>query len=150
MNRIGVLLLLLIVALLTACGGGETSVFDLEVGDCYNDPEDGSNQVAELATVSCDEPHDNEVFAVINHPAGEGEAFPGTEELDLFAEEECVPPFEEYVGRDYLESELFLYSIKPTEETWARGDREVVCALYAVDEEGNTVETDGSMRGSGR
>lgn len=135
---------------LAACNRGGTSVFELEVGTCYNDPEDGATEVARLETVSCDEAHDNEVFALIDYPAGEGEAFPGSDALGAFADEACVPAFEEYVGRSYADSELYYYSLRPTEETWADGDREIVCALYGVDESGNPTEIEGSMRGSNR
>lgn len=126
---------------LGACGGGDgVSVFGLEVGDCFDDP-DGQT-VEEVPAVDCGEPHDNEVFALVAHPATPDEGFPGRDAVVATAEELCAGPFEEYVGRSYEESRLYLFPITPSQETWADGDREIVCALYEQDE--------GKMRGSRR
>lgn len=126
---------------LAACGGGAAvSVFGLEAGDCFDDP-DGQT-VEEVPAVDCAEPHDNEVFALVEHPAGGDAAFPGRDAVIATAEELCAGPFEEYVGRSYEESRLYLFPITPSQETWAEGDREIVCALYEQDE--------GKMRGSRR
>ena len=40
--------------------GGVTDVFQLRVGDCLNDP--GSDEVLEVVTVPCADPHDYEVY----------------------------------------------------------------------------------------
>jgi len=115
--------------LLTGCGG--SSVFDLEVGTCFNDEgETGTEQqVSSVPTVDCDEPHDNEVFAVVDLPDGE---FPT--DVAAQAQEICDGEvFTEYLGIPMLESEYSALTIYPTSETWADGDREVVCALYRDD-----------------
>jgi hypothetical protein len=159
MNQLRVLLLLVLVTLLVACGGGpardesgavveegDESVFDLSVGDCFDDPEELEGLVSDLTLIPCDQAHDNEVFALVDHPAGDGDAFPGDDAMDTFAEEACLPAFEEYVGLPYEESVFAYYPIKPTEETWADGDREVVCVLY----EGQLEKLEGSVQGSNR
>lgn len=164
MNQLRVLLYLLLVTLLAACGGGaerdesgsvveggEESVFDLNIGDCFDDPEDNAEGlVSDLALIPCDEPHDNEVFALVDYPAEDGEAFPGDDAIETFADEECLPIFEDYVGLPYDESVLLFAPVKPTADTWADGDREIVCLLYAVDADGNAEALEGSMRGSNR
>ena len=45
-----------------ACSSGE-SVFSLELGDCFDDPET-FDEVSELDTIDCSEPHDNEIYAL--------------------------------------------------------------------------------------
>jgi hypothetical protein len=158
------LLAALFVALLgcTACGTGDdspdapapaasladegeaASVFDLGVGQCYNLPEE--TNVEEVNVVDCAEPHQYEVYAVIQHPAGPDEEYPGDEAISDFADEECLgSTFEDYVGTPYQESELFAFVLQPTAETWDVGDREFVCAAYL--EEG---ELEGSVQGSER
>ena len=47
---------------------------------------------------------------------------------------------------DTLDSELDLFPITPTSESWAEGDRVVYCALYALD----LSKLTGSMEGSRR
>ncbi len=119
------------------------SVFDLEVGSCYDLP--SGDVVEEVRVVDCDEPHDQEVIALVQYPAGPGEEFPGSEEIGAFADDECTSQFEQYVGVPYAESELLGFALMPTAETWPVGDREIVCAVYLEDE-----QLDGSVAGAER
>lgn len=132
--------ILLALALLAVACGAQGEVLSLEVGTCFDDPEDAS-AVSEVPIVDCDEPHDNEVFAVFTLP---GSAFPGAAELRDDAVEGCSDRFGAYVGEDYLFSELLIGAFWPTEVSWEEADdREVICYLYASD--GPLV---GSQRGS--
>ncbi len=128
--------------------GNPVSVFDLEVGDCFNDPteeeESSDGLVGELLVLDCAQPHDNEVFALLAFPAAEGNPFPAPQALDSYADDSCKEAFDLYVGMPYEESALFLWSIKPTEDTWALGDREIICALY----DGDMGKLEGTMRDS--
>lgn len=114
------------------CGDGDgedgPAALRLRPGDCFDDPADGALTQADL--VACDQPHDNEVFATIDHPAAAGEGFPGRDAVVAYAEQECVAPFAEYVGRDYDTSRYSLFPVVPSAESWERGDRQIVCALY--------------------
>lgn len=137
--------------LFSGLGGGTTSVFDLAIGDCFQDNEDGGDDlIEELQVVPCDEAHDNEVFGIVDYPAGSGEPFPAEDDLDTYTDEQCEVAFESYVGLPYAESELYYFPIQPTAETWADGDREIVCALYGVDDDGELIDLEGSMQGSNR
>ena len=117
-------------------------VFSLEVGDCFLDPSaDGG--VEEVPGVPCDEPHDNEVFYIHTIEASE---FPSEEEMDTLVSEECEgSAFESYVGVDYGSSELYVHPLKPSEGSWAQGDRELVCVLYDPD-----AQLTGSAEGANR
>ena len=114
--------------------GTSTSVFDLREGTCFNDPvTQDEDLVEELAVVSCDTAHDNEVFAIVDHADGLEAAFPGQEAISEFADQECEAVYYTYVGTAYADS-LFLYSTYyPTAESWDEGDREVICYLYHPD-----------------
>ena len=127
--------------------GTNTSVFDLREGTCFNDPVTVEEDlVEELAVVSCNTPHDNEVFALVNYPDGSEAAFPGTETINEFAETECEAIYYTYVGTAYADS-LFLYSTYyPSEESWSDGDREVICFLYHPDLEKLTDSQKGSNK----
>lgn len=120
-------------------GGG--NVFDLAVGDCFDDTT-GEEEISDVPVVDCAEPHDNEVFHVFDVADGD---FPGEDALVQSAEEGCLPAFESYVGRDYATSRLDIFPITPTATSWSSGDREVICALYDVE----LVKLEGSMRDSG-
>ena len=132
-------LLLLILFLLGGCRGA--SAFDLDVGECFNQPESGS-AVGEVELVECDEPHDFEVFHLVDVEDGE---FPGESAVNEFADVACAAAFEGYVGRDYQSSGLYVSYLHPTAASWAEGDREVVCLLRM-----DNGQLSGSMRGSER
>lgn len=148
-----VLLILLVVGAMAVLRGGgspdddgaDVSVFELTVGTCFDDVaafgEQGGGEVGDLPVVECDAPHDNEVYAVFNV---EESAFPGDEAMRETAEEGCLARFEPYVDRDYDSSRLVISHLVPTDGTWARGDREVICFLYDIDLE----KLVGSMEGS--
>jgi Septum formation len=125
--------------------GEATSVFDLDIGQCYNTP--AETDVDEVNTVECDEPHQYEIYALPQHPAGPDEDYPGDEEISDFADDECLgDTFERYVGVSYESSELLAFVLQPTEETWeAADDREFVCAVYL-----ESGELEGSVAGSER
>lgn len=107
---------------------GPVSVFELEVGQCFEEST-VEGQFSEVTLVNCDEPHLAEVFALLDHPAAPGEAYPGQDAVSSFASDECVARFEPYVGQTYELSAIFFTSFTPTEGSWEQGDREIVCLL---------------------
>ena len=118
------------------------NVFELAVGDCFDDDSSTDTELSDVPIVDCAEPHDNEVFFTFELADGD---FPGDDAILGEAENRCLPAFEEYVGRDYASSELDIFPITPTSGSWDNGDREVICALYDLDLDKLT----GSMQGSG-
>jgi hypothetical protein len=122
----------------SACG--TASVFELEVGDCFDDPPSG--EVSSVSAVDCAQPHDNEVYALYDY---DGDSYPGEEAMSSAADEGCESRFEDFVGIAYLQSDLFYTHLTPTQESWDDGDREVVCVIYEPGE-----KLTGSMEGAAR
>jgi hypothetical protein len=124
---------------LVSCGG---SVLTLDVGTCFDDPASFA-EVTDVPVVACADPHDNEVIAVftLSEPA-----FPGEDVVNARAGEGCVAAFEPYVGIAYAESIFDVGWFAPSADSWAIGDREVIC--FAFDLTG--AETVGSISGTGR
>jgi hypothetical protein len=129
-------------ALLVGCTSSGTDVFSLEVGDCFQDPDSTVDEIREVEAVDCEEPHDNEVFAVFDLPDGD---FPGADAISAASLDGCLERFEDFVGTPYPDSELYATWLFPTESSWGEDDREVVCVLFADGE-----QLEGSMQGSGR
>lgn len=128
---------------------GDTSVYDLTVGDCFDDPTMLSDELVEVESVDsvdCDEPHGAEVYAVVELPQGDGAPFPGDTEVAEAADELCLAEFDGYVGAAYEDSALYYNYYLPIEESWAEGDRMVTCLLLDFDGAPLT----GSMEDSGR
>ena len=142
-----VLVLMAVSALiLAACSSGTSeSVFDMKPGDCFDDVvEDGelAQELESVPMVDCDDPHDNEAYAVFDVA---GDVYPGTPALDDEAVVNCVPLFEEYVGSSYETSRLDIMFLYPLEDGWGEGDREITCVLFDLELQKLT----GSMRDSG-
>ena len=127
-----------------ACGDtGSDSVFNLGVGDCFDDEGLEGEILFEVPTVPCSEPHDNEIYYEYSMTES---VYPGREATLDAADQRCLQEFEGFVGIDYFESDLDLFSIVPTQESWDDGDRTVLCALFALD----LSQLTGSMRGAAR
>lgn len=54
---------------------------------------------------------------------------PGEDEMSIQAEDQCMPVFEAYVGMQYQQTEIWVTTVFPSQETWDIGDREVLCLL---------------------
>lgn len=134
-----VTLLLALAIVVAACSG---NVFDLEVGQCFNDP-DSFDEVANVDIVDCEEPHDNEVYHLFDLADGD---YPGTTAVEGEAIDGCLEAFEPFIGREYATSQFEVRYLYPTPETWDDGDREIVCAVF--DLSGNQVT--GSAEGTAR
>ncbi|MGM0618313.1 MAG: septum formation family protein [Actinomycetota bacterium] len=135
------LLTILLGVLLSACGPGEGAVSALQVGQCLHQPE-ASTAIEEVELVPCDDPHDFEVFALVELPDG---PYPGDSALPEMAQPACRGRFAAYVGVEPSDSVLATGLLVPSEDGWDGGDREVVCLLYEPDE-----RLQGSMRATGR
>jgi hypothetical protein len=131
----------------TGTGAGvETSVFDLEVGDCFSVE---SDELTTVVVVACEESHEYEAFALLDHEAAAADPYPGDEAMLEYANTACQPPFQAYVGREYETSIWYITSVFPSEETWAAGDREFVCTLNQQDADSEPIAVDGSAEDSG-
>jgi hypothetical protein len=119
--------------------GGDESVFDIAVGDCMSD-QSATGEVADVPVVPCEEPHASEVFHTYEIP---GDTFPG--DFTQVTQEQCGPAFQQFVGVPAEQSALTLTWLEPTAQTWAEGDRELVCIVE--DPAGNVT---GSLQGAAR
>ena len=127
--------------------GEEVSDFDIEAGDCFNanggESADGE-QLETVMVVDCEQPHVYEAYHVFDHEAGADAEYPGDDEILAYADEACQPEFEEFVDHDYQTSIWYITSVTPSAETWAEGDREIVCTLGTENDD----EVTGSAEGS--
>lgn len=120
---------------------GTLDAFELRLGDCFDDPDVYAEEFSSLPGVPCNEPHDNEAYAVFDLTMT---TYPEYDIAEI-SEASCLDRFESYVGRDYESSALDVVTMYPTKESWAQNDREVVCALYDMSGE----KLVGSAKGSG-
>jgi hypothetical protein len=123
---------------------GEVDAFEVHVGDCLLIGGQTGEDVESVPAVPCQEPHDFEVFALVQLDDG---PYPGSTVIDEQGLERCVAEFEAYVGKPYAESEFTAVPfLVPSAQSWTmNNDREVVCALGIMGQ-----QLTGSMRGSAR
>lgn len=145
---------------LTACGQGvqpqrdvdgnitaaeeNADVFSLRVGDCLNTADLGA-EILTVPTVPCSEPHDSEVYASMFLSGSE---FPGEDAVIDAADEFCFDEFEPFVGQAYEYSELYIFSMYPSADSWRMNDdREILCMVLDETTPGGVT---GTLRASGR
>jgi putative regulator of septum formation/uncharacterized protein DUF4190 len=101
----------------------------LQPGDCVNNLQD-STEVQSLPGVPCTQPHEGEVFAVFELPAGD---YPGDAAVGEQITNECVARLSSYSSSANQHSgNLRLVTIYPLEQDWNRGNRGVVCIAAAA------------------
>ena len=122
-----------------SCSDG--NVFELEVGDCFQ--EIGATEISDVEMVDCAEPHNHEVIAVWNVT---GDSLPA----DSAFEDGCVDRFDAAIGTPYLESDIYVTPIYPSPQSWDQGDREVICYSFEFDAAGELAMVTGSVLNSGR
>ncbi|MFT2711755.1 septum formation family protein [Clavibacter sp. Sh2126] len=133
---------------------GSTDVFDLRQGDCIEDQslvdslssESGngaSQEVHDVRTVPCSDPHDFEAYRDVTLTGGSD--YPGADPVDAQADEACGKGFDSFIGFDYQDSAYEYTYYQPTAEGWMTGDRTVTCLVG--DPAGKTT---GSLKGIGR
>ncbi|HEY8135130.1 MAG TPA: septum formation family protein [Candidatus Limnocylindrales bacterium] len=149
-NWLGIVVL---VAIVGAIGGGfwlfrdrlSSNASELVVGDCFDKPAE-TETITDVQHQPCTSPHDREVITVLTHPAGPDDPYPVVSGFDDYIQENCVPAFETYTGRDAdTESELNLGYFQPTLSGWGEGDRGLSCFISRRDGQ----QLHGSLRNIG-
>ena len=111
--------------------GTETSVFDVQPGQCFNPPAQFESENSEIPQVPCDQPHTLEAYALVGYVApggGTADAYPGDTALTTFADGACAQEFAGYVGVSYQDSSLFFTYLLPSARSWElNADRTVIC-----------------------
>ncbi len=112
----------------TVLAGGEDG---LSIGQCIDDDElDKYLAGDDFSLVSCDDPHDTEVYYRYEFAAG---PYPGDDSVVDELKSVCRGAFEGYVGIDYESSALSFWALWPTQGAWESGNRLGECALFDPD-----------------
>jgi hypothetical protein len=115
-------------------GATEQGFRSLEVGDCFDliDELEAADRAVWL--FDCSLPHSFEVYDIVEYEgegAGPGTPYPGAATVQDWAEQACFDRFEAFVGIRWTLSELEIQVWWPSEESWGRTDRSVICAVMS-------------------
>jgi Septum formation len=127
--------------------GDQTDVFTIKVGQCLNNAA-ASGEVSSVPVVDCKKPHDTEAFKSIRLTE---DTYPGDSAMADRAQSECDNAFESFVGIAAADSPSIVDAwYLPTSDSWAGGDREILCLVGSVDADGKPVKTTGSLKGAAK
>lgn len=105
---------------------------DLQVGDCIDTAAtSGQTTLYRIPVVPCTTAHGGEIYAETTAEdslAKNGQP-PTQQALWDAADAYCYPQFTKYVGLRWAQSELLYWPIAPSEESWAEGDRRILCVV---------------------
>ena len=119
----------------------ENDTFALPVGTCLD--ELSTTYITSDNVLDCSQPHNFEIFRSFLVDDG---AFPGESVFEEQAYEKCDAAFADFVGLPYADSTLEYTYLSPTQETWAQGDREILCMIF----DPSVAQTTGSLAASKR
>ena len=125
-----------LVAFVVIVGTGSVRATDVKVGDCIADVP-ASPRVESLKPVTCNQPHQGEVYAVLTMPDG---PFPGQPAIDG-QKNKCEPELANFAAGAAKDPAVGIYVLYPTPQTWAGGDRAVTCVATT------TAKRTGSIKG---
>jgi hypothetical protein len=106
---------------------GDLTAADLRVGDCFDLKDPAADLIEDVTAVPCTAAHEYEM--VFTGSLAEG-AYPSDDAFTAFFTANCIPAFDTYVGKAYLDSELDIFWLTPTSDAWDQGDRSIQCAAY--------------------
>ncbi len=130
-------------------GATEQGLRSLDAGQCFDLPKDDPEADDKAVwVVGCGDPHTHEVYDVVRYdgPVLRGGGYAGTAAVQDWAEQACFGRFEAFVGIPWTRSSLEIETWWPSEESWGRADRTVLCTVFP--ETGST--TTGTERGTAR
>jgi hypothetical protein len=114
---------------------------DLQVGDCFDQPSGSEFEFVDLRP--CDQLHDVEIFHRFDIPLDHTADFP-SERVLIEHINGCLPTFDSYVGVPFESSALDVVGFWPAADSWAFGNREMLCGAVTMD----GTKLDGTVRDS--
>lgn len=113
----------------------------LETEECFNTYDlfiERLDETRRITTVvDCRRPHEGEIYATHQHPAGPNEPYPGSAAIQDWANVACLDAFEAFVGTPYVLSALEIGTFRPSKAEWEGEGRDagplrtINCYVYA-------------------
>lgn len=128
----------------------DVQVHELRPGDCFNDYADplaAALEVAAVAALPCDEPHQYEVYFVFSF-ADDAAEWPGEDAVIAQAQARCLQEFQTYVATPQA-SDFSISFVYPSPDGWRAFERGVVCYLGHSHQEPLVGSMGGAGTGSG-
>ena len=125
------------IVLVAVYADGSVRATDVKLGDCIETTPSNLSTVKRLPKVSCDKPHEGEVYALLPVSAA---SFPGQSTLRDEYEKKCLSALESYSSKASEDPVYQIFVLYPTQETWDQGDRRVACITITQDKRTGSVK----------
>lgn len=107
---------------------GTVQAAALKVGDCIRDANSRTGDVTAFEAVACDEPHDGEVYTLIELEGGPNAKPPSEAFLNGKGQRGCRARLRrQLTAKAFRDPQLGFKFVYPTPESWAEGDRHITC-----------------------
>jgi hypothetical protein len=134
----------------TALTGVLTATTAVIAGQCLDDVPDPAQQEYAVLVIPCEEAHTYEVYAQANidigSPTPAGTPYPGALTVANKAEAQCFGAFDQFMGVKWEESNYDIQTWWPSQVSWDKRDRTILCGVYRV----TGGKTKGTVRGKGQ
>jgi len=121
-----------------AVPGEVVNQYSLTVGDCFDQTHSLQNGLPVVTTtkLSCNLPHEFEVYHRLEFPAGHPAIYPGDNVVRDFALESCYRVFDTWVGEKFEVSALDIEVLTPTQDNFEDSVaryRGIQCLVHRTD-----------------
>ncbi|WP_122819826.1 septum formation family protein [Varibaculum vaginae] len=126
---------------LAGCSSQPIATSELEVGDCFNMPQEvltGTQPAGQVERVDCSHSHNSQVVGIKELT---DTRYPGQKQLYDLALKQCAQDFKDFVGSSYRDSQWDLYPLSPTETSWKdKAERKLTCVALTIPEQKRSLE----------
>lgn len=130
---VGVLLLGLFAAVEGESLQSGVPIEDLDVGDCFTESGDLDGGMAgNVVVVQCNQAHEAEVVLVDEGFFAGSDDLPTSDQAAAAVASACRAAVESYTGASDEDSDFGFSSALPSRDSWAMGDRTLICAGVAM------------------
>ena len=112
--------------------GTSVSGKELQAGDCVNFDNTGA-VITTFAVVDCTTPHLAEIAGQVEHPEA-GAAFPGGDQVTLYARDRCTSISNTYLDGNVLDTTLSETTLVPDFNDWTGGLYRSSCIIWRYDQ----------------
>ncbi|MEE9414664.1 MAG: septum formation family protein [Acidimicrobiales bacterium] len=109
--------------------------YQAELGSCLNEYSwvQDKQRINRLTEVSCELPHEKEVYLVTQYSATAEEPYPGEELMTEIATQLCYRDFEVFVGQSFELSKYDIDHSYPPRANYEVGYRDIICMVKTTD-----------------
>jgi len=115
----------------TVASNDQVSPKELRPPTCINLPplEADNIEVDATPVIDCDKPHSAQIYWAGSLDDNLEATYPGYSTVLSVSDQICLDSFQDFVGVQYVDSDLEILHLRPDEVAWERGNRVLICLV---------------------